>query len=132
MILAIGHDVVDVPGFRAQLAEPGSTFADRVFTAQERATATSRPSDDAVHLAARWAAKEALVKAWSSVRHGLPPVHPHADWSEIEVVSDRWRRPRLVLHGEVKEHVEALGVRRIHLSVSHDGDIASATVLLEG
>jgi holo-[acyl-carrier protein] synthase len=132
VILAIGHDVVDVPGFRAQLAEPGSTFADRVFTARERATAKSRPSDAAVHLAARWAAKEALVKAWSSARHGLPPVHPHADWAEIELVSDRWRRPKLVLHGEVKEHVETLGVRRVHVSLSHDGDIASAVVMLEG
>ena len=132
MILAIGHDVVDVPGFRAQLAEPGSTFAARVFTARERSTASARPSDAAVHLAARWAAKEAFVKAWSGARYGLPPVHPDADWAEIEVVSDRWRRPKLVLHGEVKEHAEALGVRRMHLSLSHDGDVASAVVVLEG
>jgi holo-[acyl-carrier protein] synthase len=132
VILGLGHDVVHIPGFGAQLAEPGSTFQTSVFTARERAIAADRPSDPAVHLAGRWAAKEAFVKAWSSIRHGLPPTNPTMDWAEVEVDCDRWRRPRLVLHGEVAEAVAALGVRRMHVSISHDGDVASAVVMLEG
>ncbi len=132
MILGIGVDVVDLVGFRAQLADSASRFADAVFTDHERAEAASRPSGPAPHLAARWAAKEAFVKAWSSANRGCAPVLTGVDWREIEVRSDRWRRPQIMLHGAVLDAAEGAGVDRIHLSLSHDGAIATAYVVVEG
>ena len=132
MILGLGHDVVDLNGFREQLEAPGTQFVSQAFTAGEQRAAQDGASDTAAHLGARWAAKEAFIKAWSSMRYGLPPVLGHNPWSDIEVVSDRFGRPKMVLHGPIAEHVNDSGVRRIFVSMSHDGPIASATVILEG
>ncbi|WP_291455980.1 4'-phosphopantetheinyl transferase superfamily protein, partial [Actinomyces sp. oral taxon 448] len=96
-------DLVHVIGIAEQLAVPGTVFAERVFSARERREARRRSaatgSDEAEHLAARWAAKEAFVKAWSQalgVRAGRPvaPVvgSDDVDWREVEVVTDRWGR----------------------------------------
>ena len=79
MILGVGVDVVDVAAFREQLADAASRFATGVFTIGERQAAASRASGDAArHLAARFAAKEAFVKAWSTARFGRPPGANHS------------------------------------------------------
>lgn len=88
----------------------------------------------AEHLAARWAAKEAFIKAWSTALYGRPPILGEVAWHEIEVVSDRWHRPRLVLHGDVAEaFAESIGnaAIRFHLSLTHDGPVAQAIVIVE-
>lgn len=96
MILGIGVDVVRISSFVGQLDRPGTRFAE-VFTARERREAARRP-DPAASLAARWAAKEAFVKAWSSALRGRPPVVGEQEaWPAIEVASDRWGRPRIQL-----------------------------------
>lgn len=133
-MIGTGIDLVDVPGFAQELQRPG-TRAGGVFTAAERNDARTpatgsgrRPADlEAAALAARWAAKEALVKAWSESMWGEPPVmgeHVHA---QIEVVRDAWGRPRIRLHGEVAKRLEGVTV---HVSLSHDGDAAIAMVTL--
>ncbi|MDT3766966.1 holo-ACP synthase [Gleimia hominis] len=71
MVLGHGIDLVFVPDFAEQLHQPGSVFA-RVFTDREWDRAQRRP-DPMASLAARWAAKEAVVKAWSSALFGMPP-----------------------------------------------------------
>lgn len=130
--LGVGVDTVHVPGFRDQLADPASGFVRGTFTEAERACAAARPSDDAArHLAARFAAKEAFVKAWSGARWGQVPQMERADLREIEVVSDPWGRPSLALHGAVADAVARLGAVRAHVSLSHDGDQAIAFVQLE-
>ena len=129
MIVGIGIDMVDVEGFREQLADPASSFAAGSFTPGELADARSRPGHEpARHLAARWAAKEAWIKAWSSSRFGLPPVLASVDMREIEVETDAWHRPRLALHGAVGEAAAGLIAR---VSLTHDGGYASAFVVLE-
>ena len=64
----VGLDLVHVPGLAEQVTRPGTVFAERVFTARERREARRRSEDtgstEAEHLAARWAAKEAFIKAW--------------------------------------------------------------------
>ncbi len=142
MILGVGTDVVDIESFAGQLEEPGSRFSD-VFTRREhraaraRATAHTLPGivpDAAAHLAARWAAKESFIKAWSAALYGEPPVIADTDvvWSEIEVLQDGWGRPSLALHGAVAHAVaESVGAVRCHVSLSHDGPVASAFVVLE-
>ncbi|WIK64413.1 holo-ACP synthase [Gleimia hominis] len=71
LVLGHGIDLVFVPDFAEQLHQPGSVFA-KVFTDREWGRAQRRP-DPVASLAARWAAKEAVVKAWSSALFGMPP-----------------------------------------------------------
>lgn len=88
----------------------------------------------AQHLAGRFAAKEALVKAWSVARRGRPPALAQVDLRDIEVVDDGYGRPALRLHGAVRDAVGDLssGAPVIaHLSISHDGPTAAAVVILE-
>ena len=90
--------------------------------------AASRP-DPTRALAARYAAKEALIKAWSATRFGLPPALATVDLREIEVVCDAWHRPALRLHGAMRD---AVGALRATVSLSHDGPTAIAVVTVRG
>lgn len=132
MIAGIGLDVVDVPGFTRQLAEPHTAFVEQTFTAAEQEVAGAGPGDRATRLAARFAAKEAFVKAWSAARTGQAPALEALDLRDVEVVGDAWGRPRLSLHGALARAVVAsLGETRTHLSISHDGPLAAAVVVIE-
>nr|WP_028063427.1 holo-ACP synthase [Solirubrobacter soli] len=117
-------DLVDVPGFAEQLADTASGFVAHTFTAREQRVAAG----DARRLAARFAAKEAFVKAWSGSRFGQPPLLAAVDLREIEVVDDGYGRPGLRLHGAL---ADAVGPVATHLSLSHDGAAAIAFVMLE-
>lgn len=130
MVSGLGVDLVHVPGFADQLAQPGSRFSS-VFTVGERAEAVRRELDGdrlAAYWAARWGAREALVKAWSSVLFGQAPPAGDDVLGEIEVATDAWGRPRLLLHGQV---AEALAAYDTQVSLSHDGDHAIAVVVLD-
>jgi holo-[acyl-carrier protein] synthase len=125
---AIGVDTVHLPSFREQLADASSGFLQGTFTAAEIALANTRPSGDPVrHLAVRFAAKEAFLKAWDSAFWGRRAPLEAVDLKEIEVVSDLWGRPALVFHGRV---AAALGEADAMVSLSHDGPNAMAVVLL--
>lgn len=143
-VRGVGVDIVDLGAFAASLAEPGTRFT-RAFSATERRQCReraesrgARSGEDplARHLAARWAAKEAVVKAWSAALYGAPPpIAPDLlRWSEIETVCDNWGRPSVRLGGEVDRQVAAtIGEgARWNVSLSHDGGSAIAFVVLEG
>lgn len=127
----IGVDLVHVPGFGEQLCIPGSKFESTVFTPAELAVADGKQSQNQrdAHLAGRWAAKEAFVKAWSQSMYGSPPpISPDVlNWRDIEIVHDRWGRAALALHGEVAKYARGI---KSQVSISHDGDYATATVLV--
>lgn len=126
-VLGIGIDLVAVGDFAAQLAHAGTRFAER-FTAGERRDAASGTGDDARHLAVRWAAKEAVVKAWSVSRFARTPALPVIRHTDIEVVTDQWGRPAIRLSGEIADHLRDV---TIHVSLTHDGDMAAAVAVLE-
>lgn len=132
-MLGLGLDIVDVASFEAQLGDPASSFVERTFTAAERRTAAARPGGrPGRHLAVRFAAKEALIKAWSSANYGGAPMVPHPNLHEIEVINDLHHRPALRVTGEVARAMEnLLGPHRNHLSLSHDGGYAAAVVVIE-
>jgi holo-[acyl-carrier protein] synthase len=114
-VIGIGVDVVDIERFMASLERtPG--LRERLFTAAE----AQRPP---ASLAARFAAKEALAKALGA------PVG--MAWHDAEVESESSGRPLLTLRGSVRDRATELGVRSVHLSLSHDAGIASAVVVLE-
>ncbi len=138
--VGVGVDVVAVSAFAEQLEQPGTRFA-RVFTSGERRAARSgnvvAHGETSRHremqsLAARWAAKEAVIKAWSGSRFGGPEViDPNlVDLREIEVRTDAWGRPEIRLHGAIAAGMAGLTVL---VSLSHDpeGDIAAAFVVLQ-
>lgn len=127
----IGVDIVHIPGFREQLERPGSRFED-VFTVRELRVAAQRP-DRATHLAGRWAAKEAFIKAWSQAIYGRPPVIPEeqVQWAQIEVRADRWGRVALDIAPDLAARVhDSIGQFSTALSISHDGDYATAVCVL--
>lgn len=132
-VLGVGIDVVDVEGFRTQLADPASGFTVATFTPGERRDAERPAGDRAERLAGRFAAKEAFVKAWSGARYGRPPAVATVDLREVEVVLDGYGRPGLRLHGAVRDAVATLagpGPVDARLSLSHDGGVATAIVIL--
>jgi len=132
MILGVGMDLVDVAAFREQLEQPGTRFVQGMFSHRELRDVRERGAgDQALRLAARFAAKEAFIKAWSSAIFGQEPVIQTVDWHEIEVVHDAWGRPALKLHGEVARHIAQLGDVATHVSLTHDGPVAGAYVVLE-
>ena len=123
-IVGLGTDVVDVRRFRKFISEGKSTLLERLFTPGERGYAQTK-KDPAPHLAARFAAKEACLKAFGlGLREGL-------SWQDLEVVPDSLGRPDLVLNGRAQEIAAQRAVTSVHLSYSHDGDYAVATVVLE-
>ena len=119
-IVGIGTDLVDVDRFRTVLLRRPSV-ADRLFTADERAYAL-RAVDPAARLAARFAAKEAALKA---LGYGLGGMR----MAEIEVVRDDGGRPEIQLHGAARSRAAAHGVRRWLVSLSHTDRLAQATVV---
>ena len=131
-VLGVGMDLVELRGFAEQLEAPGSSFTGETFTAAELSSARGS-SGPAAHLGARFAAKEAFIKAFSVAILGRAPVVDELDWREIEVANDPWGRPTLALHGSVAEAVAStLGPIRIQLSLTHEPNNAGAMVLIEG
>ncbi|MCU0282739.1 MAG: holo-ACP synthase [Candidatus Nanopelagicales bacterium] len=130
-VAGLGLDLVDVAGFAEQLGTVGSAFAAATFTRAELAAA-SGSAGAAQHLAARFAAKEAFVKAWSTALAGRAPVLAEVDWREVEVRTDPWGRPVLALHGALAQAVAAsVGPVRAHVSLTHEPTTAAAVVVLE-
>lgn len=117
VILGVGHDLVHVPRLRRILDSRGQRFLDRCFSPEEQAYCF-RFRDPAPHFAVRFAAKEAFYKAASRGR-------PIGLWfRDAEVVAG----PTLALSTRAGELV---GHARVHMSLTHDGDYASAVVVLE-
>ena len=115
MILGVGIDVVDIARFGETL-ERTPAMRERLFTPSE----LERPL---ASLAARFAAKEALAKALGA------PTGMH--WLDAEVVNAPSGDPRFEIRGSVLARADVLGVKSVHVSLSHDAGIASAVVVLE-
>ena len=122
MIVGVGIDVVPVARFTAALRRTPN-LRDRLFTPAELVTHSGAPRSPQ-SLAARFAAKEALAKAL-----GAPG---GMNWTDAEVRTDDAGRPSLAVWGTVAAVADSLGVTRWHLSLSHDGGVAAATVIAEG
>ncbi len=123
-IVGLGTDLTRVARFRKFVEQDKAALLGRLFTPGERAYAFAK-KDPAPHLAARFAAKESFLKALGlGLRDGL-------SWLDMEVVRDDLGCPDLQLSGRAAEIASAKQVEVVHLSYSHDGDYAVATVILE-
>jgi holo-[acyl-carrier protein] synthase len=128
MIIAIGNDLAEVDRIKTAVDDSriGPRFRDRVYTKGEQAYCESRRAAKYQSYAARFAAKEATMKAlgkgWGR----------YVGWLDIEVVRKRGSRPEIVLHGKAKEYAETLGITRFHLALTHTALLAEAVVVAEG
>lgn len=124
MIISIGVDIIEVYRIRETI-ERTPRFVERVYTADERAYCESKGAAAAQSYAARFAAKEAFLKALKTGWRG------RITWHDIEIISDESGVPSLKISGEARVILENLGANRIHLSLSHTTDHAVAQVVLE-
>lgn len=123
-ILGTGVDIIEVARIQ-QAAERTPRFLERVFTPAELAYANAAPRSRWRRLAARFAAKEALLKALGT---GLRQVR----WGEAEVVRNALGRPAFQLKGALAALAAARGVQELHLTLSHSDHYAVAYVIAVG
>jgi holo-[acyl-carrier protein] synthase len=124
VIISIGIDIIEVARIREVLART-PRFVERVFTPAERNYCDSRGAVAAQHYAARFAAKEAALKALQTGwRGGIA-------WQDVEIASQESGAPYLIFHGQVQELIEKSGATAAHLSMSHTTEHAIAQVVLE-
>ncbi|MFV0318045.1 MAG: holo-ACP synthase [Microthrixaceae bacterium] len=131
-VLGVGLDLVEVDAFAEQLDAPGTTFEES-FSARELADTSGEPPERrARRLAARFAVKEAFIKAWSVARPHRAPALSEVNLAEIEVVLDVAGRPILEVRGEVADAVRCtLGEVAMMTSLTHEHGTAAAVVLIQ-
>jgi holo-[acyl-carrier protein] synthase len=125
MILGTGVDLAEVDRVRTAVERYGDRFVRRIFTEAEIAY-VERKANKYERYAARFAAKEAGMKAIGTGWRG------GVRWQDFEVANLRSGRPTLALHGVAALVAERLGVRTVHLSLTHTAATAMAVVVLEG
>jgi holo-[acyl-carrier protein] synthase len=124
MIVSVGIDMIEVSRIRETLART-PRFVQRVFTEKERAYCNSKGAAAAQHYAARFAAKEAALKALRTGWRGS------ISWHDVEISNDEKGAPLIKITGEAKKVLDSLSATAVHLSLSHTTEHAIATVILE-
>lgn len=117
--IGCGVDVVELTRFRRAMERGGRAFMRRVFTKREEAYARARRRTTVLHLAGRFAAKEAVIKAMSQI----DPARMLA-MNEVEVRNDRLGRPHVILHDGRRRRVS------VHVSLSHVNTVAVASAIV--
>lgn len=124
MIVGSGIDLVEIKRIEQAANRFGARFLNRVYTLSEQAYCMRKRSF-AESLAARFAAKEAAAKALGT------GISMGVNWLEIEVVREPGGRPGVRFHGRAAQIASRLGVLNTALSLTHTGELAMASVLLE-
>ncbi|MDO8531898.1 MAG: holo-ACP synthase [Dehalococcoidia bacterium] len=116
----VGVDIIEIPRIRQALDRWGERFLRRIYTPGEAAYCRNR----APQLAARFAAKEAVMKALGTGIRGV-------GWREIEVVRERGQAPSIRLHGRAQKRASDLKLTGLAISISHSRDYAVVMVVGE-
>jgi holo-[acyl-carrier protein] synthase len=124
LIFGVGTDIVEIRRVEKQLSSTGG-IREILFTSREIAYCESKRRS-ASHFAARFAAKEAFMKALGT------GWNKGFRFDEIEIVNDGMGKPVVQVHGKVKAFCGERSINRIHVSLSHSHNLAKAIVLLEG
>ncbi len=126
-LLGIGIDVVEVERISSSMDEFGEKFANRIFTEaeQEYCKSQKRP---AIHYAARFAAKEAIAKAFGT------GIGKEISWLDMEILRQPSGEPKVLMSGDGKKYADKLKVADIKISLTHAEHYAAANavVLVEG
>jgi holo-[acyl-carrier protein] synthase len=125
VILCTGIDLIEVARIAASYEKFGDRFVNRILLPAEIAYCLSH-RQPAPFLAARFAAKEAISKAFGT---GIGAV---LGWQDMEICRKDSGEPFVVLHGKGNELFAARGAKKIHISLTHTENYAAATAILEG
>ena len=123
MSLLLGIDLTEVPRIAAALERHGERFLARVFVPGEIQRSRRHPRAFAEHVAGRFAAKEAAMKALGTGWRGV-------SFREIAVLRSASGKPTLQLSGRARERAQRLGVREMEVSITHTAGMAAAVVAL--
>ena len=123
MILGIGSDIIHIP--RVARAIGHRRFLNRVYTPQERAYAAQRKKGRVASLAARFAGKEAVLKAFGTGLRG-------GTLLDVEILPDNLGAPQVYLGGYFARRAAEMGVAQVWITLSHERDYALAYCVLEG
>ncbi|MCW1921376.1 holo-ACP synthase [Luteolibacter arcticus] len=124
-LFGIGIDVVEVERIESSMAEFGERFATKIFTAGERAYCESQKRP-AIHYAARFAAKEAVAKAFGT------GIGRDLGWLDMEIVRKDSGEPELVLSGVGKAYAAGKGIAEVKISLTHAHHYAAANAVALG
>ena len=124
-VIGLGFDATDIPRIRETYERYGDRFLQRVFTEGEIAYSQSMKFP-ARHLAARFAAKEALSKAFGT------GIGKSMGWRDLDVQKKASGEPFVVLRGGAKQMANERGVEKVWISLSHTETSGMATIILEG
>lgn len=122
-VLFLGLDLAEVPRISAAIGRWGDRFLSRIFVDGELSTRRVHPEAFAQHVAGRFAAKEAGMKALGTGWRGL-------GFREIVVGRERSGKPTLVFTGKAKARAESMGVFQAEVTITHTGQMAAAVVAL--
>ena len=125
MILGIGIDIIEIARITASLEKFGERFGQRILLPDEIAYCMSH-KDSAPFVAARFAAKEAVSKAFGT------GIGAQLGWQDMEIGRKDTGGPYVILHGKGLELLSRRGARCVHLSLSHTEKYATAVAILEG
>ena len=123
-IIGLGTDLVELDRLAQSVARSGEAFLRHTYSAAELAVLPPEGPVRIAFLGGRWAAKEALAKALGT------GIGAACALREITVLNDEAGAPVLTLEGNARRTTEARGVRRILVSISHEKNYATATVIL--
>jgi holo-[acyl-carrier protein] synthase len=124
-VLGIGMDIVETKRIAHSMERFGDRFLQRIFSEGEIAYARSMKLPH-LHLAARFAAKEAISKAFGTgIGHEL-------GWRDLEIIRQPSGQPRVQLHGRAVAYAQSRGVKSLHVTLSHTADYGAATAVIEG
>lgn len=130
MIRGLGIDLCDIAEMRQRMNDVASAFATTHFTPRELEAIRTRPSGDpAQHAAARYAAKEACLKALSQAASGAQQI-TQPNYRDIEVLNAPSGAPQIVLHGALHQLAQTLGIQQLCVSLTHEAELAAAVVVL--
>jgi len=124
VIKGIGTDIVEVKRIKSAVENSKEKFLSKVFTDSELAYSFKKNSPY-MHLAARFAAKEAVFKAFGCSIKG-------ANWKNIEIRNDKNGKPSVILNGTFGKLMLKRNIRQVIVSLSHTGNYATATAILIG
>jgi holo-[acyl-carrier protein] synthase len=123
VLVGLGCDIIEVERIRAALEKHGERFLKRVFTDEERAYCDSVKYSHK-HYAARWAAKEAVSKAFTT------GIGPHLDWTSTSVYHGERHQPLVRLDAKAQALLSQVGATHVCLTLSHIDSHAMAVAAL--
>ncbi|MBI2192298.1 MAG: holo-ACP synthase [Planctomycetes bacterium] len=125
MIIGCGIDIIELQRMKDMIEQYGARFLTKVFSDSEISYCLDRKKSWQ-HFAGRFAVKEAVLKCLGTgIQSGIT-------WKDVEVLSERMGSPKAVLRGGAERRARELGVKHIHISISHSDTHAVAQAVAEG